>query len=320
VNPEENSLLKQEPSNTNPEVVPAEETQNSLKQIRTYQGDIAEALRAQNESIVSIQRMEQTRREEKQAVVATHSAHKDNPAMKALLFGLGSVILMGLTGLGGWYSYLEFTKRMAPPAVAVPISRLIPSAQSVDIDSTALNRRALIDAITSEQTTTLPNGDVKHVVLRTNVVLDGVPTGETTLTSTSELFRILETKAPGHLVRSFQDTFMLGMLESNPASVFMIIKLASFENTFSGMLSWEKDIARDIGPIFATWGVMQTNTSASVFQDVIVRNKDVRILYDESGALLLLYTYLDNNTLIITDNIGTLNIITNRLTLERLAQ
>jgi len=48
--------------------------------------------------------------------------------------------------------------------------------------------------------------------------------------------------------------------------------------------------------------------------DNIIENKDVRILKNSTGEVVLLYTFPNTNTLIITGNIETLKVVLDRLT------
>ena len=102
-------------------------------------------------------------------------------------------------------------------------------------------------------------------------------------------------------------------------SAFLIIKLASFENAFAGMLMWEKSLSQDIGPLFATAEFLRSVPPETVFTDITDRNKDIRILA-LGGQPILLYSFLDNNTLIITDSMETLRTLIDRLTQEKLSR
>jgi len=132
--------------------------------------------------------------------------------------------------------------------------------------------------------------------------------------------RILETDAPGSLVRNLKPVFMFGSLGGENISSFMIIQLASFENAFAGMLDWESTLASDVGPIFPSAERLKNVTSLTAFQDITDKNKDARVLYDPDGQEVLLYSFLNNDILIITDSIETLHTIISRLTAESLVR
>ena len=107
---------------------------------------------------------------------------------------------------------------------------------------------------------------------------------------------------------------MAGSLGEDP---FLIIKLTSFENAFAGMLSWEPNMARDLAPLLGTTDLLKVINPAYVFKDVIVRNKDVRML-EASSTPVILYSFFDNQMLIITEDIDAIQTLIDRLTREKL--
>ena len=281
--------------------------ENPLKQIRTFQGDAAEALERQQSSLVSIQRAEHLK-----GGVEFISAAALEEARKRkhfFLFFLGSIVLLIMTGAGGWYAYSEFVRKTTTPILDTP-DRLLTSNTEVNLKvETNATREVLINALT-RAFGTVPPEELKQLVLKK-------ATGDTdTLLSTSEFLQILDTRAPSHLVRAFDPLFMFGALGG---STFLIIKLVSFENAFAGMLSWEKGIAQDIGPLFSTAPFLRDIPLEPVFIDVTDRNKDIRMLALGNQSVLL-YSFFDNNMLIITDNIDTLRTLVERLTREKLSR
>lgn len=285
---------------------PEEET--PLKQIRTFQGDIAEALEKQQESLVSIQRAEHLRRGSVGASDDT-SARNNKTRRESFLLIFGSLLLFALGTAGAWFGYNEFVRKTTTPATAVPASRFLSPNQETSLDINTSSREALINAL-FDTTSNVALGELRHIVLRKTAG------GDRILLTTSEFLNILEIRAPGSLLRAFNPLFMFGALGK---SSFLIIKLDSFENAFAGMLVWEKNLAEDLGPLFATAPLLKNITPESVFTDITDRNKDIRILVLE-GRSVLLYSFFDNNMLIITDNIETLRTLIERLTREKLSR
>ena len=56
-------------------------------------------------------------------------------------------------------------------------------------------------------------------------------------------------------------------------------------------------MTNDIGAWFGVFG-----TSTPKFQDEELRNKDLRVFKNENGNTILLYSFLDKDTLLITGN------------------
>lgn len=286
--------------NNKPEKVP-------LKQIRTYQGDVADALKKQHESLVSIQQVERSRKESARSAKALTEKPRDRKEFAYLL--LGSFLFVILSVIGVWYTYNEFVRKTTPPLVSIPLNRFIYADSEIILNIPNISREALIQTL-SETIRNMPSGELKHVVLK-KIVGD-----DEQLLSSSEFFSKLESRAPGSLIRAFDPLFMFGAFGE---STFLIIKLVSFENTFAGMLAWEKDVNRDIGPLFATAELSRNVPTESIFTDLRDNNRDIRVLTLDDQSIIL-YSFFDNNTLIITDNTITLRAIIERLTQEKLSR
>jgi hypothetical protein len=105
--------------------------------------------------------------------------------------------------------------------------------------------------------------------------------------------------------------------ESTPATdnylnePFIFIKISEFDIVFDGMIWWEAKIAEDLSSLtkVSTPNLMAPNRT---FQDVIIRNKDTRVLKDSLGNTVLIYSFLDPQSLLITTNEATFSEVLNR--------
>ncbi len=286
-------------------------TSTSLKQIRTFQGDVANALTSQKESLFSIQQREQSKKSsDDNTNQSSHGRSRKIGELTWLI--LGSFIFILLGSGGAWFGYQEFINKTAPPIITTPLSRLISVQGEVEINLASTTKEALFSIVMEKGTEISPN-EIEHFVLRKG-------SGELApLITTAEFFQKLETTAPSNLLRSFDPIFMFATYGE---SRFILLKLSSFENAFPGMLAWEQTMARDIGPLFLTNELLQTSTSASNFKDVTYKNKDARTIIDTGTTTkpLLLYSFFDNRILIITDRFETLKVLTERLTQELLSR
>lgn len=276
-----------------------------LKQIRTFQGDVADALKKQKESLVSIQRVEHLKKDSRKTDGVSKEIFKKRLEFFYLL--LGSFLLLTLGSWGGWYAYQEFKE--GAPTQAVPANRLIPINTEVVLDVTETSRGSFVETL-SGALENIADRETRHIVLRK------VSVEEVGLLSTSEFLEILESQAPSNLVRAFDPIFMLGAYGQ---STFFIIKLTSFENAFAGMLAWEGNLGQDLGPLLGTRELSRNLSPEAVFVDITDQNKDIRALMVGEEPFLI-YSFLDNNTLIITDKIETLRVVIERLTREKLSR
>jgi hypothetical protein len=73
------------------------------------------------------------------------------------------------------------------------------------------------------------------------------------------------------------------------------------------MLKWEKDMPSDLEKIFEI--PKDNSTTTKVFIDEAIRNKDLRVLKDINNKTVLVYSFIDKNTLVITKNENLFNAI-----------
>lgn len=287
-----------------------------LKQIRTFQGDVANALKNQNESLVSIQRAEVSRnmeRAENRPLTEEEKAHKRS-ITSGILLAFGIILLIGLGGAGSWYAYRSYKTKTAVPETVVVPNMFFHTDTVLHNNALSISRESMILAIQIEkQNTTGPL--IEQFQLHTG---EG-PTAP--LLSTEGFLSLMMSHAPNTLVRAFNPLFMLGTIGTNPRHTFLLIKLDSYENAFPGMLAWEESLADDLLPLFASQPVVESLPPQTPFVDTTIQNKDARVLKDPStGQTILLYSFFDNSVLIITDSEETLRSIVTRLNSEKLTR
>ncbi|MBX4195917.1 hypothetical protein KW796_03135, partial [Candidatus Parcubacteria bacterium] len=221
-----------------PEESPKPE-ESHLKQIRTYEGDVAEAIKNQGESVVSIQQAEEARRKA--------AGFMQNPAVDseshALLYAVLTLVLVALGAFGIWYAYKTYQEKTAPPQTSTPINQLIAASSLSKIDASTLSRQTLIEKINKEKEKDRSASAVEQIELYRN-------TGAAAeLLTTSEFLTRLGSHAPSALVRALNPIFMLGVIGSDPPHTFMLIRVDSFVNAYPGMLQWEDRLTEDVMPI-----------------------------------------------------------------------
>ncbi len=295
------------PNNT---ITPPVSEPSTLKQIRTFQGDVASILQNQKESLYSIQHTEQLKR-----ISGGHvpdEVEQKGGGGNVAFYLIGTLILLFLGTAGAWFGYQEFMKRSAPPIVIAPANRFISVQDELEINFASTTRSTLISAVNEKSAGVAP-GTITHIILRAGS-WKGAP-----LATTADFLKKLQSLAPSNLIRAFDPLFMLGTVGDHR---FLIIKINSFENAFPGMLTWEGEMPNDIGDLFATGQVLKTIPPNSVFKDVVSKNRDVRVLANTGTTTepLLLYAFFENKMLIITDSLETLQTLVDHLTRELLSR
>lgn len=121
-----------------------------------------------------------------------------------------------------------------------------------------------------------------------------------------EFFEILAPSAPEDLLRSFENEFFFGVHAIDENSPLFVMPINSYQNAFASMLAWESVINENLSPLF-TRVFHQTIDESNAprlarFEDVIIRNYDVRALKDTRGEIQMLYAFPTRSVLIIAES------------------
>jgi hypothetical protein len=125
----------------------------------------------------------------------------------------------------------------------------------------------------------------------------------------NELFAALRLPAPPVLSRSVGPESTIGLVQvEGETRPFFILRVDSYERSFAGMLEWEATMERDLSSFYPPFPREESASSTPAasfrlsFVDEVIGNRDVRVLRDGEGQVLMLYGYRDKNTLIIARN------------------
>ena len=118
------------------------------------------------------------------------------------------------------------------------------------------------------------------------------------------------------------DNFLIGALNngtdngSSPANnLFMLFKVSSFFDIFPVMQSWESKMFYDLHGFFGIKTSADNNyLFTKDFEDGIVANKNARILYDNNRQIVLMYVFIDDTSIVITNSEAATREVITRLT------
>jgi len=119
-----------------------------------------------------------------------------------------------------------------------------------------------------------------------------------------QVFLVLNLHTPASFTRNVPELTFGGVAQEP----FILMKVQNFDTAFAGMLAWENAMSADLSPLFGDTVLATFDPSArtdtqvhdAFFKDAIASNKNVRILLDEEGHDRIVYTFVDQNTLLIT--------------------
>ncbi|MBI4068448.1 hypothetical protein HY413_03520 [Candidatus Kaiserbacteria bacterium] len=124
--------------------------------------------------------------------------------------------------------------------------------------------------------------------------------------TTAEFLQAIAPTAPDELVRSVGTDFFFGTHTIDENVPVIIIPVASYEHAFAGMLAWEPSFNDDMTPLFPLVHYEKTDEQGIPhlvsFEDVLIKNYDVRALRDENGDIRMLYSFPSRDYLIISES------------------
>ncbi len=159
-------------------------------------------------------------------------------------------------------------------------------------------------------------GQIKNIYLT-----EGEGVNEKLITA-SKFLQLIGASVPASIQRTLKAPYMFGLYNYNGNQRFVVLKVGSYDTTFSGMFTWETTLWQDFKELFG----LQTDNSSSgntfsieikKFQDATFNNKDCRVVKDQSGNIIFLYSIIDQNTIVITTSTDTLREIMNRISKSR---
>ncbi len=280
--------------------------------LRTYEGDVAEAVTTNKASTISIA-LAEARKKEGQKVEKAEGALN----LKNTFILIAGILLIG----GGIFAAIFFYGKVKQqtPIVTLPASpTLLVVDREKSIDVTTLSGDQILSQILTEKTST----DLAPNLFEAVTFFKTSSTSKTDLTA-EEFLQAIAPSAPTELFRSLRPDFSFGFHIYGNHEPFLILETDSYQNAFAAMLQFEENLPDELGGIFLASTASGTTPAfrATNFKDMVIQNHDARVLTDaNTGEISFLYTFLDKNTLVMTTNETTLSQIIERIHSKRLTK
>ena len=242
-----------------------------------------------------------------------------------LILGCSAALILAASGLS-YVAYVSFQNRGT-----VTPERSIPTFVSTNIQNEVVlfepfSRVTLIDTIEFERgNLAQPAGSVAHLHFIQSML------GNDTPLIAKDFLAVLAPTAPGSFTRSLEPEFTFGFHNRETNEPFLVAKTRFFENAFAGMLQWEARMRFDLAPLFGNPAATASRvsedtafgksvTGSTTFVDMVIQNKDTRALLDENERIVLLYSFIDRETIVITTNTDTFKEILGRMNSGRVVR
>lgn len=322
------SLPQNIPSAPTAQPQPPKPPERGIPAVQTYTSDISRVVKEGNVSSVSIAAAEAERRSKatsEETIAPQNLAAKEeaSPWRWVLIIAGTLLILSAVATLAIFFIRPESSsptaRELSAPFMSVdqrtPVSQGSPATRDILMTNLEAAREqvslslGLVDwlipslAATSSESVTVP-----------------LPA--------QTFFSLIAPNIPEELLRSIESEYLLGVHSYDENQAFLIFRVDSYQQGYSGLLRWEETMQQELAPLFTrhpsphipTYEAISTASSTETqllqtgFIDRVVENHDARVVENAARDILLLWTFLDRNTVLITTNEATLREVTRRLT------
>ena len=315
------------------------ENKDKTPTIHTFQSDVANAIHTDNVSMIKVALAEKKRKEKQGTFDETAGAPAQN---KMIVVFIGIVILLLLIAGGVWFGWNYFKAQTQndassnDPAVSLTSRAPIEFEQVVLLNIDGKYVTDIEQAVRAEKNNELPFGTMKQIIFTKKIPAAqndlGTTSSKTRPAILSEWLSSIRSRASDSLIRALDPYFAFGIYSYTPHDSFVLLKVNSYDNAYAGMLEWERYMEPDLqGQLVnrpSTDTALKASSSAptssgtggKTFVDRVINNKDSRVLLDDSGNIMLLYSFIDQNTLVIASSDKALKEIIFRLTTGRIVR
>lgn len=291
-----------------------------VKPIQTYRADLEKVVTEKGVSVVSVAAAEAERRG-KQPLSQEAQEEKDAKSKSYAMLAAGVLLVLIAIGVVAIIATRKTTVEVAQAPKAPFIN--IDDLQMVPIPPGQNDRASVMTSLTAaRQKTKVPLGLIEWLYPEEPATTkDGAirPIG------LQELLGIIAPNAPQDLLRVLTGRYFIGIHSFDENQPFMLMQVDSYEVAYKAMLDWESGIRADLAPFFTRNpsprqsgepAVVSTTTPQFLqtgFVDRVVENRDTRVWQNDNGDILLLWTFLGRNLILVTTNEYTLREVLSRL-------
>lgn len=297
-----------------------ERTPSSVVPVRTLKDDLQTVVREQNISLVHAVSLEEEKRKGQEHLTPeqTEIRARSSRRTKSILFAVGLLLVLGVAAIFG---VIYVMQKQQAPAPAVSQSTILFAEQTVTLSLKNQSAQTLKAELSQARTQNLGSlGSITRVV-PTVTATSSAGAATTQPATLSQFFAALNINPPQELMGAIGPQFFFGFHIVDTNAPLFVIPVTSYDHAFAGMLGWEITMDTDLSPIFNSVPMTMTSAGglpvARTFQDTVMRNYDVRELTDDSGNIVLYYSFPTPNILVIAESPYSFTEILSRLQAER---
>ena len=302
-------------------IKPVTSGSSTLIRLRTMKDDVADAIKRQNETLVSITLAEEKRKEERRKTAELVQQKSGTPAplvapKRIGRFVIVAIIVAVLVGLGFaakifWpklqSAFTSTTTKTPKPAtkpeVAIVSKKLVPSLIPADTEHRFITSKEtpaqISQAINNDRQTGVAESAIKNLSFESTS-----PSEATTAPATisiNQFFALANISVPNLLSHALENSFMAGLIgeASGVVTPFIILKVSDKDIAVAGMLDLESNISPIFEKIFGTTPEA-AGVSKAKFRTVVINGRDARIFEGKSNTIA--YAFANPQTIVIAQS------------------
>lgn len=323
---------------------PSEQTlEHAPRALRTFEEDIADAMRDGKGSVLTVALAEQKRKSDS----VTFAVEKTS---NIWLIVFGVMFLLAALSVLGYIGYTKYIDKISlsknPEQNSIIGTNILSADKVIKVD---INKLLPKNGITQSLIYASGGSDIstRSIQLVVATILDIEKNA--LLADNKILLPRIAPHAPAILSRSLSGNILFGIYSGDTATPFIVLRSSSYEGVFSGLLEWEEFMSDDL---FTFMGVSLPNSTQSAetvpssglinvasssassssaivteaspgikpsvrdinkFVDRTIKNKDVRVLQDDTGRIYFIYGFANPDTVIMTTSVESFFEISSRL-------
>jgi len=311
--PKKNPSVSTNSSTTNDEdtsksTYPDESVKERKSIVHTFRGDVQNLIRNRKMSLTKMVALEGDRVTDTPLLNEAIRPWKIAVKVSLILFFL---VIITVIASGSYYFYKLNT---TPTSTYTFEPSILFTEKKLGIDVTTLNGFSLLGTLNNARSSAAFSlGIIVDLYLTRGSTTSKEQTTPTHLSSIGFLSRI-QAHVSDDFLRSLTSKYMVGIYTTGNGNIpFIVLKTNSYNYAFSGMLLWEKKMLVDLSPFFPQYIPKNSTLATPTFSDAVIENMDVREMRSATGSLLLLYSFVNQNTIVITTDPRVLIEISNRI-------
>ena len=278
-----------------------------IQTLRTYNGDVADAVKEDNLTVTKMAVATQKRQEarEKGAEI-----NKKPEVSKIYIFGAIVTMILFVGGVGA-VAFTFFKKEnVQTTAIQKKEPSVLASEQQVSFDITKAQKMDVLSRMAEELSNIPKDQNVREIIPTIKLT-----EGSSQKATIEQFLGTINTHIPDKLLRSLYPNYFLGINFAGTGEPFMVFFTSSYDIAYPSLLEWEGFLKDDLAAYFYP---SATSTSDYIFKDVIIYNHDTRALQGKNGDIAFFYTIIDSKTIIFARTSSTLKEILERIRTTKL--